>query len=172
MLVFFSIVYLFLFCSDDRSCQLTEIEHSNMVSLNEKRSKVRYIVQNKSEWNKGLSSCRQRSLRRTVVFLCFEDESQYGKKILEKMGWNSSAGLGKNEDGMTEHVNVQLKSNSKGLGYVKSKFDSTWIGHSLSFDSLLDQLNKSHSSSNNVEGRTSNLSNFNANLQTTKTRFK
>ncbi|CAF4066285.1 unnamed protein product, partial [Adineta steineri] len=57
-----------------------------MVSLNEKRSKIRYVIQNKTEW--------------------VEDDNKFGKKMLEKMGWTSGVGLGKNENGRTEHIDM------------------------------------------------------------------
>ena len=32
--------------------------------------------------------------------------SGFGKKFMEKFGWKEGQGLGKNEDGMVEHVKV------------------------------------------------------------------
>ena len=87
--------------------------------------------------------------------------------MLEKMGWKSGVGLGKNEDGRTEHVDLKYKANLKGIGFVNGKYDSTWIIHSQSFDSVLQQLQQSHSSSSS-----SSLHDFNHNVQQTKTRFK
>ena len=56
----------------------------------------------------------------------------------------------------------------KGLGYSQSKFDSTWIEHSTSYDYLLKQLQQSHSKQENHQ---STISNFHQNVQETKTRF-
>lgn len=117
-----------------------------MVSLNEKRSKIRYVVQNKSEWS--------------------EDGNKFGKRMLEKMGWTSGGGLGKNEDGRTEHIDLKVKTNLKGVGFVHGKYDSTWIAHSQGFDSLLEQLQQSHPSTNK-----SSINDFNEHVQQTKTRF-
>jgi hypothetical protein len=86
--------------------------------------------------------------------------------MLEKMGWTSGVGLGKNEDGRTEHIQMKFKDNLKGVGFVNGKYDDRWIEHSQSFDSVLQQLQQSHPSSS-----LSSLNNFNENVQQTKTRF-
>ena len=86
--------------------------------------------------------------------------------MLEKMGWTSGVGLGKNEDGNVEHIDLKFKSNLKGVGYVQGKYDSTWIEHSLSFDDVLQQLQQSHSTNTK-----STIHNFADNVQQTKTRF-
>jgi len=117
-----------------------------MVSLNEKRSKIRYVVQNKTDW--------------------VDDGNKFGKRMLEKMGWTSGVGLGKKEDGRTEHIDMKFKANLKGVGFVNGKYDDTWITHSQSFDSVLQQLQQSHPSSNN-----NTLNDFNQSVRQTKTRF-
>lgn len=117
-----------------------------MVSLNEKRSKIRYVVQNKTDW--------------------VDDGNKFGKRMLEKMGWQSGVGLGKNEDGMTEHIDLKYKANLKGVGFVNGKYDDTWIAHSQSFDSVLQQLQQSHPSPSQ-----SSLHDFNQTVKQTKTRF-
>ncbi|CAF1192920.1 unnamed protein product [Adineta steineri] len=117
-----------------------------MVSLNEKRSKIRYVIQNKTEW--------------------VEDDNKFGKKMLEKMGWTSGVGLGKNENGRTEHIDMKFKSNMKGVGFVNGKYDDTWIAHSQSFDSVLEQLQQSHPTSS-----PSSIHNFAQTVQQTNTRF-
>ncbi|CAF3315834.1 unnamed protein product [Rotaria socialis] len=120
-----------------------------MVSLNEKRSKVQYVVQNKTEW--------------------VDDDNKFGKRMLEKMGWKSGVGLGKNENGRTEHIDLKFKSNLKGVGFINGKYDSTWIAHSQSFDSLLQQLQQAHSPS--ASSSSSAIHNFHQTVQQTKTRF-
>lgn len=135
-----------------------------MVSLNEKRSKVRYAIQNKSEWVEGQSLL---SLRMCLDRLSARlDTNKFGQKMLEKMGWTSGVGLGKNEDGNVEHIDLKFKSNLKGVGYVQGKYDSTWIEHSLSFDDVLQQLQQSHSTNTK-----STIHNFADNVKQTKTRF-
>ncbi|CAM9824357.1 unnamed protein product [Ectocarpus sp. 12 AP-2014] len=44
------------------------------------------------------------------------DKSKFGLKMMQKMGWTEGKGLGKNEDGVSEHVKVAKKSNNLGLG--------------------------------------------------------
>jgi len=87
--------------------------------------------------------------------------------MLEKMGWQTGAGLGKNEDGRTEHIDLKFKANLKGVGFVNGKYDDTWIAHSQSFDSVLQQLQQSHPSPSSPS-----LHDFNQTVQQTKTRFK
>jgi Pin2-interacting protein X1 len=89
--------------------------------------------------------------------------------MLEKMGWQSGVGLGKNEDGRTEHIDLKFKDNLKGVGFVNGKYDDTWIGHSQSFDSVLLQLQQSHPSASSSP---SSLHDFHQTVQQTKTRFK
>jgi len=86
--------------------------------------------------------------------------------MLEKMGWTSGVGLGKKEDGRTEHIDMKFKANLKGVGFVNGKYDDTWVTHSQSFDSVLQQLQQSHPSSNN-----NTLNDFNQSVRQTKTRF-
>ena len=44
-----------------------------------------------------------------------EDKNKFGLKMLEKMGWKGK-GLGKNEDGLEQHVKVSKRSANLGLG--------------------------------------------------------
>ena len=44
-----------------------------------------------------------------------EDKNKFGLKMLEKMGWKGK-GLGKNEDGLEQHVKVTKRSANLGLG--------------------------------------------------------
>lgn len=45
----------------------------------------------------------------------FVDEDKFGQKMLEKMGWSKGRGLGANEDGRSEHVSVEVKTDSRGI---------------------------------------------------------
>ncbi|KAI9342637.1 hypothetical protein BDR26DRAFT_273233 [Obelidium mucronatum] len=60
--------------------------------------------------------------------------------MMQAMGW-SGKGLGKNEDGMAEHVKVSLKSNNLGIGADKKSIDN-WMDNTFAFSSLLENLNK------------------------------
>ena len=96
------------------------------------------------------------------------DGNKFGQRMLEKMGWTSGVGLGKNEDGQIEHVQMKYKDNLKGVGFIQGKYDSTWITHSQSFDSVLQQLQQSHPS---APSSSSSIHNLNQTVQQTKTRF-
>ncbi|XP_058020813.1 PIN2/TERF1-interacting telomerase inhibitor 1 [Ahaetulla prasina] len=72
-----------------------------------------------------------------------KDESKFGQKMLEKMGWSKGKGLGAQEQGSTEHIKVHLKSNTLGLGASVSQEDN-WIAHQDDFNQLLAELNNSY----------------------------
>uniref|UniRef100_T1J1J8 G-patch domain-containing protein n=1 Tax=Strigamia maritima TaxID=126957 RepID=T1J1J8_STRMM len=68
-----------------------------------------------------------------------KDDSKYGQRLLEKMGWSKGKGLGKNEDGNTDHVKTSLKNDAKGLGF--NGYDDVWMAHQQDFDKVLSSLN-------------------------------
>ncbi|XP_036437558.1 PIN2/TERF1-interacting telomerase inhibitor 1 [Colossoma macropomum] len=72
-----------------------------------------------------------------------KDESKFGQKMLERMGWSKGKGLGKNEQGGTEHVKVKVKNNSLGVGATVYNEDN-WIAHQDDFNQLLAELNDCH----------------------------
>ncbi|XP_061481796.1 PIN2/TERF1-interacting telomerase inhibitor 1 isoform X2 [Rhineura floridana] len=72
-----------------------------------------------------------------------KDESKFGQKMLEKMGWSKGKGLGAQEQGNTQHIKVQLKNNTLGLGASVSQEDN-WIAHQEDFSQLLAELNNCH----------------------------
>ncbi|OZC07149.1 g-patch domain protein [Onchocerca flexuosa] len=69
------------------------------------------------------------------------DDSKFGKVMLEKMGWKSGRGLGKHEQGITE--NLQMKANilTRGLG-CSERNDNVWLAHHDDFAAILADLNK------------------------------
>lgn len=73
------------------------------------------------------------------------DKNKFGLKMLQKMGWTEGKGLGKNEDGVSEHVKVAKKSNNLGLG---ATHDSTgaagWASTAVSFNNVLETLGKAY----------------------------
>ncbi|XP_051909511.1 PIN2/TERF1-interacting telomerase inhibitor 1 isoform X2 [Hippocampus zosterae] len=71
------------------------------------------------------------------------DESKFGQKMLERMGWSKGKGLGKSEQGAVDHIKVKVKNNSYGLGANGSQEDN-WIAHQDDFNDLLAQLNNCH----------------------------
>ncbi|NXH10391.1 PINX1 inhibitor, partial [Bucco capensis] len=72
-----------------------------------------------------------------------KDESKFGQKMLEKMGWSKGKGLGAQEQGNPEHIKVQVKNNTLGLGATSNHEDS-WIAHQDDFNQLLAELNDCH----------------------------
>ncbi|KAM6149768.1 PIN2/TERF1-interacting telomerase inhibitor 1 [Erethizon dorsatum] len=71
------------------------------------------------------------------------DDSKFGQRMLEKMGWSKGKGLGAQEQGATEHIKVQVKNNHLGLGATISNEDN-WIAHQDDFNQLLAELNTCH----------------------------
>ena len=52
------------------------------------------------------------SLRSALLY--FADDTKFGQKLMEKMGWSKGKGLGAKEDGKTEHVKVALRTDNRG----------------------------------------------------------
>ncbi|KAI9597855.1 G-patch domain-containing protein [Syncephalis fuscata] len=65
---------------------------------------------------------------------------KFGFKMLEKMGWAPGKGLGKDEQGVVEHLKVRLKEDQLGVGADKKTVDN-WIANSSGFDDVLKRLN-------------------------------
>ncbi|XP_050995380.1 PIN2/TERF1-interacting telomerase inhibitor 1 [Labeo rohita] len=76
------------------------------------------------------------------------DESKFGQKMLERMGWSKGKGLGKTEQGATEHIKVKVKNNNLGLGTAMNNEDN-WIAHQDDFNQLLAELNNCHGQNGN-----------------------
>ncbi|XP_017839571.1 PIN2/TERF1-interacting telomerase inhibitor 1 isoform X2 [Drosophila busckii] len=69
----------------------------------------------------------------------YEDDTRFGTKMLEKMGWSKGKGLGANEDGSKDFVRVRFKNDAEGLGYETR--DDQWTVHEEGFNGLLKSLN-------------------------------
>lgn len=54
------------------------------------------------------------------------------------MGWSQGKGLGANLDGITEHIKVSYKNDSKGMGYKEKE---QWTEHDEKFNEFLKNLN-------------------------------
>ncbi|CAF1199763.1 unnamed protein product [Didymodactylos carnosus] len=123
-----------------------------MGSLSEKRIKVRYSIVQKTEWT--------------------DDSSKFGQRMLEKMGWKQGVGLGKEENGRVEHISLAFKDNVKGVGYVRNKYDDTWVHHQDGFNNILEQLKQEHSPTINLNtSSTEQTTNLVKKLDATKRRF-
>lgn len=79
-----------------------------------------------------------------------KDESKFGQKLLEKMGWNSGDGLGAQKQGMTDPITLAANSDNKGLGH-KGGDDDVWLTHKDNFDDVLAALNSEHNSCANSD---------------------
>ncbi|XP_017282739.1 PIN2/TERF1-interacting telomerase inhibitor 1 [Kryptolebias marmoratus] len=71
------------------------------------------------------------------------DDSKFGQKMLERMGWSKGKGLGRSEQGSTDHIKVKVKNNNYGLG-ANASHEDNWIAHQDEFNELLAQLNNHH----------------------------
>ncbi|XP_008396142.1 PIN2/TERF1-interacting telomerase inhibitor 1 [Poecilia reticulata] len=71
------------------------------------------------------------------------DDSKFGQKMLEQMGWSKGKGLGRSEQGSTDHIKVKVKNNKHGLG-TNASHEDNWIAHQDEFNELLAQLNDHH----------------------------
>ncbi|KAM6906133.1 PIN2/TERF1-interacting telomerase inhibitor 1 [Lycodopsis pacificus] len=72
-----------------------------------------------------------------------KDDSKFGQKLMERMGWSKGKGLGRSEQGSTDNIKVKVKNNNYGLGTSASSEDN-WIAHQDDFNELLAQLNNCH----------------------------
>ncbi|NXJ11026.1 PINX1 inhibitor, partial [Odontophorus gujanensis] len=89
-----------------------------------------------------------------------KDESKFGQKMLEKMGWSKGKGLGAHEQGNTEHIKVQVKNNTLGLG-ASIKYEDNWIAHQDDFNQLLAELNDCHGQGETESSVTNQKKTFN-----------
>ncbi|XP_037541349.1 PIN2/TERF1-interacting telomerase inhibitor 1 [Nematolebias whitei] len=75
------------------------------------------------------------------------DDSKFGQKMLERMGWSKGKGLGRSEQGSTDHIKVKVKNDNHGLG-ANASHEDNWIAHQDEFNELLAQLNNHHGQNN------------------------
>jgi len=71
------------------------------------------------------------------------DDSKFGQKLLEKMGWEKGRGLGSQLQGNVDPVAVRQKEDNKGVGF--EGHDDRWIAHQDDFSAVLASLNQTHS---------------------------
>ncbi len=66
------------------------------------------------------------------IFVIFEinqgkqSEMEFGKKQLEKYGWNQGQGLGKNQEGIKKAIGVSIKNDKDGLGTNQDEYSFQW----------------------------------------------
>ena len=67
-------------------------------------------------------------------------ESEFGLKMLQKMGWKEDAGLGAEGEGMKECIQISRREELEGLGYAASRqVDDNWWKNSI--DQTLKRVN-------------------------------
>ncbi|CAK1594021.1 unnamed protein product [Parnassius mnemosyne] len=70
------------------------------------------------------------------------DNTKFGQRMLEKMGWSAGKGLGAKENGIVEHVVARYKNDEKGLGFEDR--NDQWTKHEDDFNSLLANLSNAN----------------------------
>jgi Pin2-interacting protein X1 len=60
--------------------------------------------------------------------------------MLEKMGWSEGKGLGKNKDGITEHVKAVKKFDSRGIGADAKTSQQLYTAKTVAFSDILSKL--------------------------------
>ncbi|ESO04611.1 hypothetical protein HELRODRAFT_78689 [Helobdella robusta] len=78
-----------------------------------------------------------------------KDESKFGQKLMEKMGWSKGKGLGAKESGNVDFVKVSLKIDKKGVG-CSHQSANNWIAHQDDFTSILANLGNNNNNNNNA----------------------
>ncbi|RCH80577.1 G patch domain-containing protein 4 [Rhizopus stolonifer] len=53
----------------------------------------------------------------------------FAQTQLEKFGWESGEGLGKNKEGNVKHISVSVKNDKKGVGVNGSQWEFAWWDH-------------------------------------------
>ncbi|CAL1689335.1 unnamed protein product [Lasius platythorax] len=101
-----------------------------------------------------------------------EDSNKFGQRMLEKMGWTKGKGLGINEQGITEYLNVPYKKDTAGIGYDKN-FE-IWMKHQEKFNNFLQQLhgNENQNTSQKLEREDDSLSGQSLELKSKQSRAR
>jgi Pin2-interacting protein X1 len=71
--------------------------------------------------------------------------------MLKAMGWNKGSGLGKEQHGSVDFIQVRYKNNANGLGFNGLK-DDQWTENESNFDDLLKSLNNANSNPGSNSG--------------------
>ena len=77
-----------------------------------------------------------------ITIIPLPDESKFGQKMLERMGWAKGKGLGAREQGDVELVRARPKDDNRGVGF--EGHDDTWLAHQDDFSAVLADLNQAH----------------------------
>lgn len=122
-----------------------------MAMLAEPRRKKRYnLCPRGKALYEGKTSRNRKIHELKYLFYLPADDSRFGTKMLEKMGWSKGRGLGANEDGSQEFVRIRFKNDAEGLGYEAR--DDQWTVHEEGFNGLLKALNGEENNENEKSG--------------------
>lgn len=70
-----------------------------------------------------------------------DNDSRFGKTMLEKMGWKEGHGLGRNEQGISENLKLKPNFSNKGLGCTR-RSGETWLAFNDDYEAILKDLSK------------------------------
>lgn len=70
---------------------------------------------------------------------------------MAKMGWEKGKGLGKEQHGNLDFIQIRYKNNASGLGFQGLQ-DNQWTQHEDTFNSLLNKLNEKEANSGSNSG--------------------
>ncbi|KAI8977329.1 hypothetical protein BDF20DRAFT_836144 [Mycotypha africana] len=56
-------------------------------------------------------------------------KGSFAQSQLEKFGWETGEGLGKNKEGNAKHISVTVKNDKKGVGVNKGDWEFAWWDH-------------------------------------------
>uniref|UniRef100_A0A915Q731 G-patch domain-containing protein n=1 Tax=Setaria digitata TaxID=48799 RepID=A0A915Q731_9BILA len=88
------------------------------------------------------TSRRKRRITITPQNLVWQnDDSRFGKLMMEKTGWKPGCGLGKYEQGITQNLQIKTNNLTEGLGFVRHDGDLLDV-HQEVFAAILADLNE------------------------------
>ena len=77
------------------------------------------------------------------------NDSNFGYKMLLQMGWTEGKGLGANEDGRVDYVQVDQKCDNAGVGLQQKDNSLNWLENAKGFDDVLKALNQAYGNQTN-----------------------
>jgi hypothetical protein len=70
-----------------------------------------------------------------------EEKSNFGLKMMGKMGWEQGQGLGKDKQGSTQFVRAKIKNDNQGIGATRVNGDDMFSASTGLYNELLKRLN-------------------------------
>eukprot|EP00850_Spirogloea_muscicola_P026643 SM008988S23667 [mRNA] locus=s8988:21:540:- [translate_table: standard] len=73
------------------------------------------------------------------------DKASAAFRLMQRMGWEEGAGLGKHRQGIREHLRVRKHADHAGVGVAEAqRAASDWTVNTSVFDDILRNLNVLH----------------------------